>query len=123
MSGRDAHDRLAPAFVVGINGSPLPNNAMADIIAVTVLEDVEAASTVSLTIAAWDTVQVPAHWTTTKLAHFPGVVWFRHAFDLPAHVAGRAATLYLGPISDAEVSYVTGVRVGALSDVPGERRA
>ncbi|MGH7468312.1 MAG: PVC-type heme-binding CxxCH protein [Longimicrobiales bacterium] len=72
--------------------------------------------------AAWDTVQVPAHWTTTKLAHFPGVVWFRHAFDLPAHAAGRAATLHLGPISDADVSYVNGVRVGAMSNVPGERR-
>lgn len=67
MSGRDAHDRLAPAFVVGINGSPLPNNAMADIIAVTVLEDVEAASTVSLTIVAWDTVQMKPKWIDDPL--------------------------------------------------------
>jgi uncharacterized protein len=73
--------------------------------------------------AAWDTVQVPAHWTTTKLAHFPGVVWFRHSFDLPVPAAGRAAKLHLGPISDADVSFVNGVLVGALSNVPGERRA
>ena len=87
------------------------------------LESIVAWSQFDLDDAAWDTVQVPAHWTTTKLAHFPGVVWFRHAFDLPAHAAGRAASLHLGPISDADVSYLNGLRVGAMSNVPGERRA
>jgi uncharacterized protein len=86
------------------------------------LESVVDWSAFDLDDVAWDTVQVPAHWTTTKLAHFPGVVWFRHAFDLKAPAAGRAAKLHLGPISDADVSYVNGVRVGALSNVPGERR-
>jgi putative membrane-bound dehydrogenase-like protein len=86
------------------------------------LENVTDWSGVSVDDARWDTIRVPAHWTTTKLAHFPGVVWFRHGFDLPANVLGRAAKLHLGPISDADVSYVNGVRVGAMTNVPGERR-
>jgi putative membrane-bound dehydrogenase-like protein len=86
------------------------------------LENIIDWSPFDLGDTAWDTVQVPAHWTTTKLAHFPGVVWFRHTFDLHARAAGRAASLHLGPISDADVSYVNGMRVGAMSNVPGERR-
>jgi putative membrane-bound dehydrogenase-like protein len=73
--------------------------------------------------AGWDSVRVPAHWTTTKLAHFPGVVWFRTTFDLPAAAAGKSATLNLGPISDIDVSYVNGVRVGTMDNLPGESRA
>jgi putative membrane-bound dehydrogenase-like protein len=80
-------------------------------------------SAADLDDADWDTMRVPAHWTTTKLAHFPGVVWFRTAFDLPARAAGMSAVLNLGPISDADVSFVNGMRVGAMSNVPGEHRA
>jgi putative membrane-bound dehydrogenase-like protein len=80
-------------------------------------------SAIELDDADWDTIQVPAHWSTTKLAHFPGVVWFRRTVDLPASAAGRAATLGLGPISDIDVAYVNGVRAGSMDNLPGEVRA
>jgi putative membrane-bound dehydrogenase-like protein len=86
------------------------------------LDSVVDWSDADLDDADWDTVRVPAHWTTTKLAHFPGVVWFRARFELPASAAGDSATLSLGPISDADVTYVNGVRVGAMDNLPGESR-
>jgi uncharacterized protein len=86
------------------------------------LDQVVDWSGVALDDADWDTVRVPAHWTTTKLAHFPGVVWFRTAFTLPAVASGKTATLSLGPISDRDVTYVNGVRIGSLDNVPGEPR-
>jgi azurin len=86
------------------------------------LEQVVNWSAPPLDDAAWDTIRVPEHWINTKLAQFPGVVWFRTQFELPRNAAGRAARLYLGPISDADVSYVNGLRVGSMDNVPGERR-
>ena len=86
------------------------------------LDDAVDWSGADLDDSGWDTVRVPAHWTTTKLAHYPGVVWFRTTFELPATAAGADAVLSLGPISDADVSYVNGVRVGAMDNLPGESR-
>jgi putative membrane-bound dehydrogenase-like protein len=86
------------------------------------LEQVVNWSAPAVADATWDTVRVPAHWINTKLANFPGVVWFRTQFNVPPAAAGRAAKLYLGPISDIDVSYVNGVRVGSMDNVPGERR-
>ncbi|MEX1182033.1 MAG: PVC-type heme-binding CxxCH protein [Gemmatimonadota bacterium] len=86
------------------------------------LDDVVDWSDAALDDSAWDTIRVPAHWTTTKLAHFPGVVWFRRAVDVPAAGAGAAATLYLGPISDRDIAYVNGQQVGTTDNQPGTER-
>lgn len=62
--------------------------------------------------AAWKTMALPQHWDNAGMADFDGVVWFRRAVDLPAHAAGKAATLSLGPIDDGDTTWVNGVRVG-----------
>ena len=71
---------------------------------------------------AWQTIRVPAHWRTTALIDYFGVVWFRRELNLPANAAKREATLGLGPISDGDTTYINGVRVGATWNLPGEVR-
>jgi sialate O-acetylesterase len=58
--------------------------------------------------ADWQTTSVP--WTYPD--SFDGVMWLRKEIDLPASWAGRAATLDLGPIDDADTTWINGVLVG-----------
>jgi phage protein D len=62
MTSRDPYDTLAPEFRVSVNGSPLPNEAAADLIKISVLDDVDAPSMFTVTIVAWDTKQMKAKW-------------------------------------------------------------
>ena len=67
MSARDTFDTLTPEAVISINGKPLPNEAAADVAAVTVVEDIDAAGMCTVTIAAWDTVQMKPKWIDDAL--------------------------------------------------------
>jgi len=67
MTARDHFDTLAPEYSVTVNGAPLPNEALADVIALSVLEDVGAASMFALTLSAWDTVQMKPKWIDDAL--------------------------------------------------------
>lgn len=71
----------------------------------------------------WDRIPVPSLWTETELGHFFGVVWYRLDIDLPDQAAGAPAVLGLGPITDADVTYVNGVRVGTTDNLPGTPRS
>ena len=67
MTARDRFDTLAPEFSVKINDAALPNDALADLIGLTVLEDVDAVSMFTLTLSGWDTVQMKAKWIDDPL--------------------------------------------------------
>jgi phage protein D len=67
MSGRDDFDTLAPTFEVHVNGAKLSNEARADLIGVSVLDDVEAAGMFTLTMACWDAGLMQAKWIDDKL--------------------------------------------------------
>ena len=67
MSARDPFDTLAPEFTVSVNGSPLPNQAAADLIKVSVLDDVDAPGMFAITIIAWDTTQMKPKWIDDAL--------------------------------------------------------
>jgi phage protein D len=58
----DRFDTLAPAFKVRVNGAELPQDAMADLIALTVLDDVDAASMCVLQLKGWDGVAMQVKW-------------------------------------------------------------
>ncbi|KAA9339375.1 9-O-acetylesterase [Hymenobacter busanensis] len=59
------------------------------------------------------TLAVPALWETTPaLARYDGILWLRRTFNLPATAAGQPATLSLGPIDDADVTWLNGRRIG-----------
>ena len=67
MTARDHFDTLAPEYSVKVNGAPLPNEALADLIGLCVLEDVDAASMFTFTLSGWDTVQMKAKWIDDAL--------------------------------------------------------
>ena len=58
MSARDEFNTLAPEFAVKVNGALLPNDAVADVHALTVLDDVDAPGMFTLTLSAWDSVEM-----------------------------------------------------------------
>jgi len=67
MSERNSYDTLAPEFTVSVNGSPLPSETAADLIKLSVLDDVDAPSMFAFTIVAWDTKQMKAKWIDHEL--------------------------------------------------------
>ena len=69
MTARDNFDTLAPEFSIKVNGSPLPNQAAADLIKVSILDDVDAPGMFAITIVAWDTQTMKPKWIDHTLFH------------------------------------------------------
>ena len=67
MAARDQFDTLAPEFAIRINGSALPNEAVADIISMNIVEDLDAPSMCTVTLSGWDTVEMKVKWIDHKL--------------------------------------------------------
>lgn len=67
MTARDAFDTLTPDYHVQVNGQALPNDALADLIGLSVVEDVDAASMFTLTMPAWDTARMVPKWIDEPL--------------------------------------------------------
>lgn len=66
--------------------------------------------------SAWKTMELPCNWETVspELEQFDGVVWFRRTFSLPADWTPSNGQLNLGPIDDADTTWVNGHRVGGM---------
>ncbi len=67
MSARDTFNTLAPEFEISVNGSPLPRAALADLIRLSVLDDVDAPGMFAITLVAWDTAEMKAKWIDDAL--------------------------------------------------------
>lgn len=67
MAARDQFDTLAPEFGIHISGSPLPSDAVADIISISILEDVDAMSMFAITLSGWDSATMKVKWMDDKL--------------------------------------------------------
>jgi phage protein D len=67
MTARDDFDTLAPEFRLHINEAPLPNEAIADLISVSVLLDVDAMSMFSVLLTGWDGVEMKTKWLDSDL--------------------------------------------------------
>lgn len=67
--------------------------------------------------AGWKTMELPQIMERAGL-EIDGEVWFRTKLELSAEEAGRGITLHLGPISDADITWVNGRKVG---ETIGER--
>ena len=68
--------------------------------------------------SAWKSVSVPAAWSTYGYTEKNGTAWYRRRFtvtaaDLAAAKAGELR-LALGTVSEADVTYVNGVKVGSM---------
>lgn len=70
--------------------------------------------------SAWASMVLPDHWEQQGL-EINGAVWFRKTVDVPASLAGRPATLSLGPIDDFDVTFLNGQQIGATG--PDDARA
>lgn len=64
--------------------------------------------------ADWAPIPAEGFWESTVpgLATFDGIVWLRKEVELTAAQARQAATLELGPVDDADVTWVNGQYVG-----------
>lgn len=60
----------------------------------------------------WKEMRVPGEWGTTPLSLIDGHVWFKYTLNLTAAEAGKPATLSLGTIDDADITWVNGTKVG-----------
>ena len=80
-------------------------------------------SGLDLDTSDWGTMAQPYPWDKSEeFATFDGVVWFRVEIDVPAQVAGRAATIGLGSVWDSDVTYLNGVLVGEWPNGYGRPR-
>jgi len=74
--------------------------------------------------SAWDEI-VPAgswkDWGVPALKNFDGIVWFRKTVTLSAAQAQGAALLSLGPVDQADTSWVNGTDVGGSEGWNAER--
>lgn len=57
-------------------------------------------------------MQVPQDWNENELSTIDGSVWFKYEFYLPQGSKDKSATLSLGTIDDADVTWINGVKVG-----------
>lgn len=64
--------------------------------------------------ADWASIPAEGFWESTVpgLATFDGIVWLRKEIELTAAQARQAATLELGPVDDADVTWINGQYVG-----------
>jgi sialate O-acetylesterase len=64
---------------------------------------------------AWKTMPVPGYWKD-NLATFDGAIWFRHSWEMPSDGQFDVpCTLSLGAIDDQDITYINGIKVGAIS--------
>lgn len=64
----------------------------------------------------WRKIQMPKMWEATEIGNADGYVWFRKDFELTTDLAGKSATISLGPIDDADETYLNGVLIGKTNE-------
>ena len=96
MAGRDAFDTLAPEVKVRVNGAALPEPAAADLVAVAVVNDVDAMGMFTLTLGGWDVVAMEVKWMDSEL--------FREGNPVQIELGYRDSTqtLFSGEITGLE---------------------
>ncbi|MDN3669834.1 hypothetical protein QWY93_10910 [Echinicola jeungdonensis] len=57
---------------------------------------------------------VPKSWDG-KFEDEDGIIWFRKKVELPKEVEGKEGELNLGPIDDADITWVNGEKVGEIA--------
>lgn len=62
----------------------------------------------------WSTVVMPNFFQNVEFK--AGVVWLKKDFNIPASLAGKNATLYLGNIVMSDSTYINGQKVGSVGN-------
>ena len=71
--------------------------------------------------SSWETVTLPKEWSDMGLGGFDGAMWYRHALDIPADMAGKDLLLSLGQIDDIDYTYFNGELVGRSFEFARQR--
>lgn len=64
----------------------------------------------------WDVMLLPTKWEQSDLGEFDGVVWFRKTIELPKEWLNKDLRVELGPIDDFDITYVNGIKIGAIEE-------
>jgi sialate O-acetylesterase len=70
----------------------------------------------------WRTINIPGYWEDQGIHALNGVVWYRREIEIPPSMAGKAATLFMGRIVDADKVYINGKEVGHTTYQYPQRR-
>lgn len=76
----------------------------------------------SVTIEGWEKIQLPAAWDSTAIGNADGVIWFKKDFYLPQSVGEKKSVISLGPVDDADETYLNGKLIGSLTEWNAERK-
>lgn len=99
MTNRTPYDTLSPEFTVSVNGSPLPKEAMADLIKIDILDDVDAPGMFAITITAWDTAKMQPKWIDHSLFREGNQVEIKFGYR------DRTSTVLYGEITGLEPQF------------------
>lgn len=69
----------------------------------------------------WPTMNVPGLWEQNVMPNFDGIAWFNRSVELPPDWNTYDATLSLGFIDDADITWFNGVEVGRTSRYNAKR--
>ena len=70
----------------------------------------------------WDTMSIPSQWEQSGMPDFDGIVWFRKKITLSSGWASTGGTLSLGPIDDADITWINGIEIGRTDRYDAKRR-
>jgi sialate O-acetylesterase len=71
--------------------------------------------------ADWKKIEMPAAWEHSAIGNTDGVIWFKKELQATKEMLSKPATLSLGPIDDADVTYINGKLVGQEHEWNKER--
>lgn len=74
----------------------------------------------SLDLSSWEKMQIPQTWEK-RLGDVDGIVWFRTTVTLSPKDISEKASLQLGPIDDADVVWINGVKIGETQGYAANR--
>lgn len=70
----------------------------------------------------WRTINIPGYWEDQGIKDLNGVVWYRKQIMVPASMADKADTLFMGRIVDADEVYINGKPAGNTTYQYPQRR-
>lgn len=67
----------------------------------------------SLNESGWSDIDVTKVWEDGGYPYIDGIAWYRLSVDLSEYQAGTGDEIHLGTISDADVTWINGVKIGS----------
>lgn len=75
---------------------------------------IEKWETLPVDLSSWKMMRVPQLWEEV-LGEVDGVIWFKYNIKLSKEVIKKQASIHLGTIDDADITWLNGVQIGATN--------